>query len=866
MNAHDHQRVKTLFLAACEMAQHERAAFLGRECDGDIRAAVEDMLANDDAPIEALAGVGARAHLERILDEDDPLPESIGPYRIIDRLGEGGMGVVYEAEQEQPRRRVALKVINAGPARASARRRFEHEAEALARLSDPAIAQVYEAGTADAVIPGAAPAKVPFIAMELVDGEPIDQYVRRRRPPVRDVLELLAIVCDAVHHAHQKGVIHRDLKPGNILVTTGDDGVGRPKILDFGIARIVDDDRITHQTGAGQLLGTLGSMSPEQVRPDPHDIDIRSDVYALGVLAFQLLADKPPFDIEGLSVPEATRLITEHEPPHLGTIHPSLRGDIETIVSKALEKDPQRRYQSAAMADDLRRHVHDEPILARPASTVYQLGKFARRHRALVGAVGAIAAVLLIASMVGFYLAARESAARDLAESRTIVAEDEAEKYKVVLAFLEDTLRAADPTSGSSRPDLTIREAIDLAAARVADLDAKDEVGVAVRMTIGNTYRSLGDLDKAKVLLEEAVKTGRRIYPEGHADLAYALNKLARVHQSLVDYDRADELFNEALSMRQTLYGDESEEVAVILNNLGWLRMLQGDGLEAKRLLAESLRIRRARGDTRQEVATVLNNLGLVEYNLGNLPRAVELLEESLALDLARRGEDHPNVSATTNNLGFMLVQLGRYDDGEEMTRRALDMGHRMLGQSHPQLVFCLSNHGSALRGLGRYDEAERDLLAAIELGESLHPDDHPTLASSRHAYAQLLIDLERYEEAETMLRHALDARMNRAGPTHPHTLSSRYALAGLLLDLDRLDEAQIEAEAVVDGLDGTLPDGHWRHGTAAMRLGEVLAARGLMQDARANLEQGHAILEASLGPDHARTKACTQALATLDR
>ena len=351
--------------------------------------------------------------------EEGVLPE-IPRYRILRQIGVGGMGVVYEAEQEHPLRAVALKVIRPGLATPQALRRFEHEAEVLGRLQHPGIAQVYESGTADT---GRGPQ--PFFAMELIRGPggeqapSLTEYAAEKGLDTRQRLELMARIADAVHHAHQKGVIHRDLKPGNILV----DETGQPKVLDFGLARITDRDVqvTTMQTDAGQILGTLPYMSPEQAGGDPAELDTRSDVYALGVVCYELLAGRRPYVLERRMIHEAVRVIREEEPTRLSSINKALRGDIDTIVAKALEKEKERRYQSAAeLATDIHHYLNDEPVTARPPSAWYQLAKFTKRNKALVGGVAGVFLALLIGAGVSVYFAARAGRkATDALQSKT---------------------------------------------------------------------------------------------------------------------------------------------------------------------------------------------------------------------------------------------------------------------------------------------------------------------------------------------------------------------------------------------------------------------------------------------------------------
>jgi len=340
------------------------------------------------------------------------IPSSIGQYRILRPIGEGGMGAVYEAEQQAPHRVVALKVIKAGLATSDLLRRFEQEANALGRLQHPGIAQIFEAGTADS---GSGPQ--PYFAMELIRGESLLRYAELHHLNTRQRLDLMARISEAVHHAHQRGIIHRDLKPSNILV----DQTGQPKILDFGVARVTDSDaQATRQTDLGKLVGTLAYMSPEQVLADPLELDTRSDVYTLGVILYELLADRRPYTISG-KLHEAMQTIREEDPAPLGSISRRYRGDIQTIVGKALEKEKGRRYGSAAaLASDIRHYLADEPIAAQPASAGYQLKKFARRHKALVTS----AAIVFTVLSGGIVASTREAARARQAEQTTQAVND----------------------------------------------------------------------------------------------------------------------------------------------------------------------------------------------------------------------------------------------------------------------------------------------------------------------------------------------------------------------------------------------------------------------------------------------------------
>ena len=431
------------------------------------------------------------------------VPSTIGSYRIIRLLGEGGMGAVYEAEQDQPRRRVALKVIKSAWADRELLRRFELESQTLGRLHHPGIAQIYEAGAAETSF-----GSQPFFAMEIIRGKPLIEYAEAKHLNTRQRLALMIQICEAVEHAHQRGIIHRDLKPGNILVEES----GQPKILDFGLARVTDGDmQATRQTDMGQLLGTLAYMSPEQVTADPLALDTRSDVYALGVILYELLAGRLPYEVSR-HVYEVVRTIQQVDPKPLSSINRAYRGDIETIAAKALEKDKTRRYGSAAeLAADIRRYLEDRPIAAKPASTSYQLRKFARRNKVLVTGTFAVFLTLIVGVVVSTWQAVRARRAEVRAQAETATAQ-------AVVDFLQNDLLAqasANKQAGPKTkpdPDLKVRTALDRAAERIEGKFAKQpEVEAEIRQTIGQTYYDLGLYPEGRKQLEQALTLRRRV-------------------------------------------------------------------------------------------------------------------------------------------------------------------------------------------------------------------------------------------------------------------------------------------------------------------------------------------------------------------
>lgn len=483
------RRIEELYHSALELDGNRRAAFLEQACGDDqsLRSEVQSLLAEvqrtDDFLEAPAVDVAARDLAASSEPDGHPHPATIGHYRIIGRIGEGGMGTVYEAEQDEPRRIVALKVIKHGQTTRERLRRFRFESQALARLQHPGIAQIYESSTADT---GQGPQ--PYFAMEFIRGMPLIRHAETRQLGTREKLALMVKVCDAVHHAHQRGLIHRDIKPGNILV----DESGQPKVLDFGVARVTEADSLqrgepaTMQTGMGELVGTLAYMSPEQVGGDPFEVDTRSDVYSLGVILYELLSGNPPYQVGRLPLPEAVMTIREVEPKSLGAAKRNCRGDIETIVRKTLEKDKARRYASAAeLGADIQRYLNEEPIAARPPSTAYQLRKFARRHRAGV-AVGSVVLVALLGAMVSVAWEARIARReRDRAQQRF---NDVRGLARRVIFDLQNEL-AALPGTTQVRKDL-VATAISYLDALAKDRSADQ----GLQLELAAAYLRVGDV------------------------------------------------------------------------------------------------------------------------------------------------------------------------------------------------------------------------------------------------------------------------------------------------------------------------------------------------------------------------------------
>lgn len=845
MNRDRYRRAKEIFLEACALAEPARAALLDARCaaDAEMRRTVESMLSADAADGHGLdrGAVSPAALAALAAAAEEPLPRRVGRYGVLALLGEGGMGRVYEAEQDSPRRRVAVKVIRPEFVSAESRRRFSLEISALARLDHRGIARIFDAGIARVETADGAGHDAPFFAMELVAGVSLDRFVREQRPAVRDLVAMLADAADAVHHAHQKGVVHRDLKPANMLVVADPAGPCI-KLLDFGVARLTREGRSEVETVSlaetfGRAYGTLAYMSPEQADPGAPDVDARADIYALGGVIYEALAGRPPLDLARLPLPDAVRQIRERVPVRLGVIDPALRGDLETIIAKALEKEPARRYASAAaLADDLRRHLRHEPIAARPPTALYHMGRFARRNRPLVGATAAVAASLLLLLAGSIRQAAvlarsseSEREARIAAEAGTELARGEAAKFQAVTEFLQEMLASAEPGAGPGRPDLTLTEVLDFSAARLdaGRLGEHPEAVLALRMTLGNSYRALARHAEAERHLAEAVTLGRRLYPAGHPDLAWALNKLARLHEDRGRYAEAGELLRESLLMHRAMHGDEHPEVAKLMNNLGHLLYLTGDLAEARRWHEESIALRRKYSWSESAIATSLNNLANVMLAMADFAGAEESYRESLRLDRAARGAEHPNIAITQQGLAVALREQERFDEAHVEHAGSLAMLRRFYGDDHPTTAAVRTFYAALLERMGRRDEALAELAPALETLLARLGPDHPRTAFAKALLGRLLVHFFEHSRAETLLREAIDA--------FGATPGNKAAHAQALIDLASLLDASARPDDAARSFAHGLEVARAAYTPGDPRLGRILLAVGEHELARGN-------------------------------
>ncbi len=745
--------VESLYHAVLTKEPGDRSSYLAAACADDpaLQSEVESLLGYADS---TLFGPAQHLQMQKLWNQiagtpSAPLsvPGTIGHYRILRLLGEGGMGAVYEAEQEQPRRTVALKIIKPGMAGPESLRRFEQECQALARLQHPGIAQIYEAGTADA---GFGPQ--PYFAMEFVQGESLLQYAESHRLNARQRLELIAKVCEAVQHAHQRGIIHRDLKPGNILV----DENGQPKILDFGVARVTDSDtQATRQTDLGQLVGTLEYMSPEQVLADPLELDTRSDVYALGVILFELLAGRLPYDI-GRQLFEAARIIREEDPRPLSSINRAFRGDIETIVAKALEKDKARRYPSAAdLAADIYHYLKDEPIAARPPSTRYQLRKFVLRHRTLVAAIAAIFMVLV----AGIVASTSETMRARRAEQRAVRERDRATAAEQAADKQRDQARAAENEATWERS---------------AAVGARSQVVLGRIMTpvpsIEHTYSRLNNLDMVERQLELNLEIQRRRLGDADRDTLTTMDDLAGIYQFHSKYPQAELLYTKALEVRQRVLGEENPETLLSMHELALLYLYEVKSEQAEQLFAKMLEIRRrALGDQDPETLLSMSELAKLYRNERKYAQAESLYTRELKIQRRLHGVNDDLTLNIMETLAMLYREQGRIKEAETLLIQALQVQRRLEGEYGLNTLF-LKNELATLYSIEHKGKEAEVLFTEVlyerrrEMGER----SVSTLTATNNL-ARLYVSSERtLPQAEALLRKALDAYQHMTIEVYP--------------------------------------------------------------------------------------------------
>ena len=813
------QRMEALLDQVLEQPPTQRAAFLEQACpdDPDLQRQILDILKAGDAAqtfLEADSELGVLLQdlqtAQAEAEEEDRIGQRVGAYRLVRPLGRGGMGQVYLAvrDDEVFKHYVAIKIIRRGMDTEDILRRFRTERQILASLNHPNIARLLDGGLTDDGLS--------YLVMEYVDGLPINEYCDKKRLSINERLELFSQVCSAVHYAHQNLIVHRDLKPSNILVTAD----GTPKLLDFGIAKILNPNLAGYTlpiTRTELRVMTPEYASPEQVRGET--ITTASDIYSLGVILYQLLTGHRPYRLTNHSAQEIAHVVCEQDPDSPSTmvtrtesitrvdgmteeITPDrvsqaramtterlkrrLRGDLDTVVPKALRKEPDRRYASAeGFLEDIKRHLAGMPVSAQKDTVKYRTSKFVRRHKVEVVAVALVLVSLLVSIAVTVWQARVATQGWDQAQV-------EAAKAEEVKNFLIGLFEESTPETAQGE-EATAGELLERGAAQV-DSGLADQPAVQAEMqrVIGSVYRRRGEYEKAEPFLKRAVAQHRVLYGSDHPALAQSLHDLALLLDLRGVYGEAETLFREALAIRKQQLGDQHTDVAQILNDIGVVLARQDNYTEAEQLWREALAIQRENiGVENPSTGEMMSNLAIALHENGKFEEAEALMREALALQRKVVGEDHPNVAMNLYNLGTFMYDQQKYDEAEAYLREAMALRIKVLGRENPRTAFSMNWLGRVLHRKGNYDEAEELYQTSATINRSFLGENHPVVGRDLYTIATLKRDKGELEEAERLLLQA-HAHLDRVleNKAHRFLTDTRRALAELYTTLGQPERA----------------------------------------------------------------------------
>ncbi len=811
------KQVEELFEASSQLSQDKRAAFLDTACGQDtaVRIAVEKLLTAANSAEHYFSDLSDRLGLQSVFDGDLELPrtESIGVYRLVELIGRGGMGAVYLAERadEQFEKQVALKLLPIGVGGEAAQRRFLAERQILARLVHPHIARLLDGGITDD--------GTPYFVMDYVDGVPIDVYCDDNQLDLERRIALFIDVAEAVEYAHRNLVVHRDIKPGNILVESS----GDVKLLDFGVAKLLvpdaNDDPLTR---AGGRPLTLMYASPESIRGEA--VTTAADVYSLGLLLYVLLTGRFPYPVNKQDLSETQRLICEYDaiPPSRGLLSlPAdtarqiaanagskprilarrLEGDLDTIIIKALRKDPDRRYSTVEQfIADLRRFQQELPVVARPSSTAYRLKKFARRHKAGVAAAATIAIALLAVAGIAAY-----SAVSSAQQAREIAAErDNAEQINDFLLSIFE-LSSPNQTKGET---VTALELLDRSAERMrTEMAGQPQRQALLMHSIAMVYSEMSQFDTAKGLLEEARAMHRDNGSHRSADYASSTELYAEIRETEGAFDEAEETVREAIGIRRELA--VPEDLAFSLLMLGRIQHKSGQMEEAESLYRQALQIRRSVNDDDDEtIAKALSYIGSILQQRGELDDAEAMQREALGIRRDVYGDDHMILIESHHNLGTVLMEKGDLDTARSHLEEALRISIKLVPEGDHGQVYLYNGLGSVYERMGDLEQARENFQRSLDMLMQFFGAKHPNTSIVQGNLGRVLVEQGNYSEGKILLLSGI-ATLSDAVPTHRHLPRMRLFLARSLAETGQFAEAEELLRTTHAHLNDTQGSGH---------------------------------------------------------
>jgi eukaryotic-like serine/threonine-protein kinase len=887
------QQVDALFAAALEIDASSRASFIAAQCDGDewLAESVGGLFRSADEADALFEGSAILSRAKILsdafagLDEDINRAEAallgtqLGAFELIDLIGRGGSAAVYLGERvdSQYRQRVAIKVARQGLADRDAEQRFRAERQILANLDHPNIARLLDGGTTDA--------GQPYLVMEYIDGESIDVYCNQRQLSVDARLGLFSQICAAVHDAHQHLIVHRDLKPANVLVSA--DGI--PKLLDFGIAKLLDTTQLQHtvaMTRADVRLLTLQYASPEQIKGEA--ITTASDVYALGVMLYELLTGHMPHRLRSTRLGELERVICDTQPKRPSTmvigdppargdtdaipqtigearntepkiLRKQLQGDLDNIVLMALRKEPERRYRSAAQfAEDLRRYRECLPVIAHPDTVGYRVNKFARRNTA--GLATTVAVIALIVGLVGFYTW-QVTGERNRAER-------EAGKAAAISAFFQGMLESVDPDQAQGEV-VTVRQVLDETANKLEknnDMRDQPEVEAAVRATLGVTYLALGIYDQAEPQLTRALGLRQAEMGETSPDSLRSMLDIASLYRQQGRYQEAERTYSEALELARRVLGAAHPVTLQAMNDLAVVHNDQGRYAEAETLLQEVLQKRRqVLGAEEPETLDTMNYLALLYWGLDRHNEAEPLMLETIAGRRRSVGDHHPSTLLAMNNLALLYYSQEKFEQAEPIFLEALAAQRRVLGDEHPDTLLTMSNLANLYYHQGRFEETGDYMLQVLNARKRKLGEEHPRTLQSMNNLAILYFSQQRYQDALPVLEEVLKIQRRVVGEEHTDTLGYMTSLAQTYERLGRYADAESLSLELLEVSRGLLGEDHKRTLDATYHLASLYEKQRRYAEAKLLAIPYHERVLQKYGAEHKKTRNAVALMTRLD-